>query len=626
MVSNIYSVLELCLEITHLGSEEEKAGHSTPTEAFNAMPQDRHGDENSALTHAESDSSTINSDSQGEGKGQSDGEMPRKGIRGGQGKPRVSSPRIVNHTDQGTPVIPWKIHKLSQEGHSFEGLDSLDDMDHSNRHYALRAIRRTLSLTSGEISLPGKICRFVPPSLRAKTLARYPILRQYDGHRAFFLYIMTTTFRDDYTRNPVVSAEQIARCYGDWALKKQQGGNLKVWCMLKRFSSEVFYLEWSEPNKERGEARTIQHTGIDPSLSREWEKALDSPIGEDAVCFWSGKKRVHVSTQQQKCREKLRERSREQEPPCEDSRRWRDYLNRRDSTLFESARSRLPQAYKRVRHDPDFKGQKREEAFRHLRAIEEQPVPIYGFSGNTVRLRALNPSLQTIDGDLRQILTREWIELDLSSAQLAIAGADWGIPEVVEFLSAGKSIWEDLASFLSLPMKVVKPALKKGLYAAVYGASVANIPDFITGAANAEGFQFPEEKAKQFPEHPIVEKLLVARERKLKQIQENGGEEDCYGRTIGYSGIDKKRPERSILAQLNQAREMWLLEPVLSLAENQDEGEQAWEVTLLQHDGFSIQVHNGQEKQVVQTLKSAVADRADSGGYPTRLEVESMNQ
>lgn len=589
------------------------------------MPQDRQGDESSTLTHAESDISSINSDSQGGRSRKSDRGEQGEAIREDLGKPWVSSPRIVNHADQGSPVIPWEIHQLSQEGHSFEDLDSLGDMSYSNRHYALRAIRRSLRLTSGEVSLPGKVCRFVPSSLRAKTLARYPILKQYDGHRAFFLYIMTTTFRDDHTRNPVVSAEQIARCYGDWALKKQQDGNLKVGCMLKRFSREVFYLEWSSPNHLQGDARTIQSSGIDPSLNREWEKALNSPIGEDAVCFWSGKKRVHISTQQQKCREKLRERSRQQEPPCEDSRRWRDYLNRRDSTLFESVQSRLPQAYKRVRRDSDFKGQKREEAFRHLRAIEEQPVPIYGFSKKTVRLKALNPSLQTIDGDLRHILTRDWIELDLSSAQLAIAGVDWGIPKVVEFLSEGKSIWKELASFLDLPI-VVKPALKKGLYAAVYGALVENIPRFILSKANYENTTVTEEKAKQFTEHPLVEELLVARERKLKQIQEKGGEENCYGRMIDYSGIDKKKPERSILAQLNQAREMWLLEPVLSLAENQDEGEQAWEVTLLQHDGFSIRVHNGQEKQVVRTFKSAVADLAKDRGYPTRLEVESMCQ
>jgi len=550
------------------------------------------------------------------------------GSQGRARKPRIPSPRIVNgidvdHDETGTPVIPWKVHQLSQEGHSFVDLDSLDDMNHSNRHYALRAIRRSLSLTSGEISLPGKVCRFVPPSLRAKTLARYPILEQYDGHRAFFLYIMTTTFRDDQTRNPVVSAEQIARCYGDWALKKQQDGNLKAWCILSRFSSDVAYLEWSEPRPSLGDARTIQHTGIDPSLSREWEKALNSPIDEDTVCFWSGKKRVHVPQTQGKSREKLRERSRAQEPPCEDSKQWRDYLNDRDPSLFESVLDRLPEAYDKVRKDPEFRGQKREEAIRHLRAIEEQPMPIYGFSGNTVRLTTLNSSIQTIDGDLRHILTAGWIELDLSSAQLAIAGKDWGVQKVVDFLSEGKSIWKELSSFLSLPMRA-KPALKQGLYSAVYGALENNIRRFILRKAGSEGIDVPEDKAKRFKEHPLVQELLEAREEKLSRIQEEGGAKDCYGRWIDYDGIEKKKPQRSILAQLNQAREMWLLEPVLRLAEEQDEGPQAWEVTLLQHDGFSIKVHNGQGKQVVETLQNAVAELAEHHGYPTRLEIESM--
>jgi hypothetical protein len=542
-------------------------------------------------------------------------------IRDGLGKPRVFPPRIVNCKLTGPPFISREERRLRRKGHSFDELETFEDLKYSNAYYAVRALRKSRKLTLSEISLPGRLCRFVPPDLRSYTLELYPILKEHDGHRAFFLYIMTTPFRDEETKNPVVSAKQIARCYGDWGLKKQNQGNLKTSCLLSRFSREVFYLEWSRPNKWRGDARTIQRTGIKTSLRSAWETALDSRIGDDAVGFWSGQKRAHIQR-----RERLRERSRDQEPPCKDSRRWRDYLNRRDPALFESVQNRLPQARKEVRQNSDFTGQKREEAIRHLRAIKEEPVPIYGFSNKTVRLKALNPSLQTIDGDLRHILTREWIELDLSSAQLAIAGRDWGLSEVVGFLSAGKSIWEDLASFLNLPMKVVKPALKKGLYAAVYGALVDNIPGIIKDKAEAEDFQFPEEKAKQFTEHSLVKELLKAREVQLNQIRKQGGKRDCYDRWIDYSGVSKRFPERSVLARLNQAREMWLLEPVLRLAEKQDEGEQAWEVALLQHDGFSIRVHHGQEKQVVQTLKSVVDGFAQHHGYPTRLEVESMCQ
>ncbi len=55
-----------------------------------------------------------------------------------------------------------------------------------------------------------------------------------------------------------------------------------------------------------------------------------------------------------------------------------------DPSLFESVVDRLPKAYKRVRNDPKFTGQKRAEAIRHLRAIEEQPMPIYGFGVNPI--------------------------------------------------------------------------------------------------------------------------------------------------------------------------------------------------------------------------------------------------
>lgn len=596
------------------------AAHSTPTEAIKAM-QSQHGNEKASLTHARSDSSPINSDSRGEGTRQSEREKPRWVTRDGQEKPRVFSPRIVNCKLTGPPYIPREERRLRRKGHSFDELKTFEDLKYSNGYYAVKALRKSRNSKRQEINLPAKVCRLVPPDLRSRTLELYPILKEHDGHRALFLYLMTTTFRDEDTRDPVLPAGQVARCYGSYARRKQRQNNLRTSCLLWRFKTEVMYVKWSKPNRWRGKARTLEHIDVDETLKRAWEDALSSRVSEDAVDFWTGEQRIEA----QERREALKGHSKAQEPPCEDSRRWRDYLNRRDPALFEGAKSRLSQAYERVRHDPDFKGQKREEAFRHLRAIEEQPVPIYGFSGNTVRLTALNPSLQTIDGDLRHLLTKEWIELDLSSAQLAIAGTDWGIPEVIEFLSAGKSIWEDLASFLSLPMKVVKPALKKGLYAAVYGALVDNIPGIITDKAEAEDFQFPEEKAKQFTEHSLVKELLEAREVQLNQIRKQGGKRDCYDRWIDYSGVSKRFPERSVLARLNQAREMWLLEPVLRLAEKQDEGEQAWEVALLQHDGFSIQVHDGQEKQVVQTLKSAVADLAEDRGYPTRLEVEAGN-
>jgi hypothetical protein len=592
--------------------------------------QDKLG--NDTLISFRSGNSSINLDNHGNPPRQRDRGLGRDGgERGSQGRTegsRVTFPRIVNgidvdHDETGTPVIPWKIHQLSQEGHSFGDLESIEDLKYSNRHYALKVLRESRNLAPDEISLPGKVSRFVPPTLRSTTLRRYPILEQHDGHRAFFLYLLTTTFRDVETRNPVISAEQIARCYGDEAQKWRDQGNLKTSVILRRFSSDITYIEWSSPNHRLGDARTLQYIDLDDSLRKAWEEALSSPIGEDAVYFWSGRKRARVKTRQTEHREKLRERSRAQTPPCEDSKRWRDYLNARDPSLFESVLDRLPKAYCKVREDPEFRGQKREEAIRHLQAIEEQPIPIYGFSGNTVRLTALNPSLQTIDGDLRHILTEGWIELDLSSAQLAIAGKDWGVQKVVDFLSEGKSIWKDLSSFLSLPMRA-KPALKKGLYSAVYGALENNILWFILEKAQYEGVDVPKERAKQFTEHPLVQELLEAREEQLDRIREDGGAENCYEQWIDYDGIEKKKPQRSILAQLNQAREMWLLEPVLRRAEEQDEGAKNWDVTLLQHDGFSIKVHNGQGKQVVETLQNAVAELAEHHGYPTRLEIESM--
>lgn len=77
---------------------------------------------------------------------------------------------------------------------------------------------------------------------------------------------------------------------------------------------------------------------------------------------------------------------------------------------------------------------------------------------------------------------------------------------------------------------------------------------------------------------------------RIEDIKAAGGASDCYGNWIALESLDKKHPERSILAQLNQAREMWLLRPALDLAleEVNEKARPAWQITLLQHDGFSV--------------------------------------
>jgi hypothetical protein len=78
--------------------------------------------------------------------------------------------------------------------------------------------RRTNQARNAEIDLPASLPRLVSRGVREQTMQTYPILREHDGHRAFFLYVMNTPNRDDGehwgTGQPVIPWKKVARCYG----------------------------------------------------------------------------------------------------------------------------------------------------------------------------------------------------------------------------------------------------------------------------------------------------------------------------------------------------------------------------------------------------------------------------
>ncbi len=82
---------------------------------------------------------------------------------------------------------------------------------------------------------------------------------------------------------------------------------------------------------------------------------------------------------------------------------------------------------------------------------------------------------------------------------------------------------------------------------------------------------------------------------------------------------------RSILSQLAQARELWLLEPVIRLAEAEyaKGSGAAWRLTCWSHDGFNVRFRRQRDAaKHLEAMRDAVAQRAASVGIPTRLEIK----
>jgi hypothetical protein len=249
-------------------------------------------------------------------------------------------------------------------------------------------------------------------------------------------------------------------------------------------------------------------------------------------------------------------------------------------------------------------------------------MPFYRFSENTVRLTTSRSGLQNLDSDVRSELTQKWVKFDLSSAQLAIAAKDWQVESALKQLRSGESIWESLKDHTGVE---IKAPLKKGSYATVYGGKRGTIKGRMAYTAAKKGHPMDVEAQERFLEHPVISELLEKREAKLEEIRVNGEAEDCYGNRIRTENIDDDTPERSVLSQLAQAREMQLLTPALELAEKVEEDYEKtpWEIMLYLYDGFCVKFNTPTEEYHIPRIQEAVNQRCKNLGYPTRLEIES---
>jgi hypothetical protein len=479
--------------------------------------------------------------------------------------------------------------------------------------------RRANQAKDAEIDLPASLPRLVSREVREQTMQTYPILRQHDGHRAFFLYVMNTPNRDDGEHwgkgQPVIPWKKVARCYGKHV--QDYGRNLRTRRILKMYRDQVVSdFDWTGYHSN-GHARVVKDTGVDPSLEEAWREDQKSDRRDaDLVDFFTGKK--HTAKRRHELRRDRIRACCASEPRCSDGRKWRRYLHDRYPGNYYGLLKHMPEAKAEAKK---IEGTGRVQTFVNLCRIEEQPMPFYRFSENTVRLTTSRSGLQNLNSDVRDKLTQDWVKLDLSSAQLAIAAKDWGVESALEQLRSEESIWDSLKDRTGIE---IKAPLKKGSYATVYGGKRSTIKGRMAYAAAKEGRPMDAEAQSRFLSHPVITELLDKREAKLEEIRVNGGATDCYGNPISTESIDDDSPERSVLSQLAQAREMLLLTPALELAQEVEREYEVppWEIMLYLYDGFLVKFNTPTEGYHIPLIQEAVNQRCEDLGYPTRLEVE----
>ena len=259
-----------------------------------------------------------------------------------------------------------------------------------------------------------------------------------------------------------------------------------------------------------------------------------------------------------------------------------------------------------------------------LRSIADVSVPLYKFTGSTLRLTPAGPSLAALPKKMRRAVFSDYLEVDMSSAQLALAGSLWDFPALREFLrectGSDRSWWTELAGHLAeeLPaphydpgkhFEAVKGSLKGFTYGLFFGMKKQNLRRLGNPkAASTDEKRYYESARKmnllflgkaRFPRekrairaragkvgsallsHPLIEGLLRRREQLLHRIRRDGGITDCFGRPLNTG---EGRDAKSVLAEYMQNAELRVMLPVGETVL----GDPELRFGLWQHDGLTI--------------------------------------
>lgn len=257
-----------------------------------------------------------------------------------------------------------------------------------------------------------------------------------------------------------------------------------------------------------------------------------------------------------------------------------------------------------------------------LDSIEEQPQPFYKASnkGNTVRAFQINSGLQGISRHLRSILTQDWVEVDLAQAHLAIVAKIWNISEVTQFLKTGESIWPSLLEWMEYHKDDyrTKNVLKPYLYSIIYGMSFTRLEKELIGITGKEnGYE-------QFSSHPIIAALIKGRKERTEQIKTAGIHKTLLGNKIKVTCY--KDPNKGFISNVNTILsqeaneiEMFLMSPIVHLAEQTDE----FDLVLYQFDGCSLAFKDKSKKERwLKKIKDKVDKMAKDLGFETGLDIK----
>ena len=482
----------------------------------------------------------------------------------------------------------------------------------------------------------------VSSSVRKSILRAVPRLARDRASRALVAHAVAGTARDATTKRPLLAAGIVAEFAEQRA--SYEAKNFRARAQLQTIRDRTLPgLEWSEPtwSPDGGACRALTDLGIDCGVLDAFERDLRirpdhivQPVG-----FVSG------SAFGRRSRERMRLDSRSAAHVSSDARpasaRVARYLNTIPPNLFSKTLGNLGRAYDAADTIRDVA--RRHHAYRVLRAVAVQPQPFYSAKSKfrTARVCAVGTSVLSLPREVRAVVTRDWVPLDLRAVQLAIVARDWKVAPLADFLDGDGDIWAELVGALD-PSRSWTPkadgygelkAVAKGfVYASVFGMGVRRLSalggeDFAEARNTVRevlGIE-PECAGRRLRAHPLIAAVLRARAPVYADIVRAGGTHDCFG---VWLPCPSRGRASSVAALLAQSTELRLMLPVIEMAEREEEraAERGrapdWRVAAWLHDGCWINTTNrSKAERHIARIRSAVDDHACGLGYATRLDV-----
>ena len=489
--------------------------------------------------------------------------------------------------------------------------------------------------------------RLVSPGFRQLIIETFPLLQAQpcsctrEAHMEMMRLALFSFYKDEETSSVRFGAETIARAYN--RLDSFVQGNFNAGALLKHFVYTILQgageivldeegREWSTGTyeeyerfdgsmgffkTEKGKQRRVKFNWPQHILDAVTEE-LNSPLKrEEKVYFITGLK--YSRTTEKKALEDLRVDAEEIEEVLavnnKASKYMIRYLNGLPTNKFHKLLDNMFDARAVLNALPISEYSKKHQGLI-LSSIAERPIPVYKPTQNSLRLYTMGPSLQNLKKEVRKALTKDWIEADLSNAQLAIVGKLWGVSSVNNYLKTVKSVWSGLINFMGLShvASEVKGTLKDHTYGLVFGMAKERIVRELDLALG----KYIDNAGEKFLSFPILRDLLSARTRIINQYMTVGFAIDAFGDQIKVT----KKNVLTVLAQVAQSYETLLIYPAFEIASRTDE----MSITLLSHDGFSFTVSNNAHRAYwIERVTEAVNNRAIQMGILTHLEVLDLS-